>query len=780
MTSTRRHRAGNIPAEVTSFVGRRREVAEVRRRMSISRVVTLTGAGGVGKTRLALRVAAESQRVFPEGVWLVELADLQEPSLLAQTIATTFGLDHSRKEPIQLLTEHLRDAGLLLVLDNCEHIVQACAALVTKLLSTAPEARFLLTSRHALGISAEHLFAVPPLPIPDRPHSPSVDAVALCDSVKLLVNRAAAVSPEFAVTPENVVAISAICARLDGIPLAIELAAARLRSLSPDQLLERLEGSFHLLSGGDRTVMPRHRTLDALIEWSYSLCSEDERYLWERLAVFIGGFDLDAAEHVCAADGLPATSVVDIVDRLVAQSILIPEAHGRRMRFRMLEPIRQYGYDRLAASGEEELLRRRHRDYYNELGQRCVAEWFGPDQDAWLATLRAEHANIRSALEFCAKNPAEVQAGLSLAAAMKAHWHAGFLREGRHWLDHLLRLDKALTEARAHALLCKAWIALLQGDMPAATTALDECRGFTEQHHDVYLAAYVAQVEGTAAYLRGDLSAAVKLCEEAIAGHEQVDDLAGVINTSFQLALALTFLGHGDQAALVCENAVELGEPYGERFGRSYALWALGIVRFVNGDPRSAVPVARQSLTVLSESRDDLGAVLNIELLAWIAAATGEYQDAARLLGNAEAVWRALGATMSTFGPQAQLGEQAKSRTLNALGEQRFRKLFDKQARLSAEHAVNDSLNRGRTVSTRESDPMPLTRREREVADLVAQGLTNREIAASLVLSIRTVDSHIENMLGKLGFAKRTQIAAWVAAQRDNQDSPADHGDHRS
>lgn len=773
MAGASSRRPGNLPAGVTSFVGRRREITEVRDRLSVSRIVTLTGAGGVGKTRLALQVAAVSQRAFPDGVWLVELADLQDKSLLAETVLRALGMDNnSRKEPMQLLADHLTGRQTLVLLDNCEHLVEACATLVDTLLHGAPESRFLTTSRHALGISAEHVFVVPPLSVPDVDRPPPVQAMGQYDSVTLLVDRASAVVPGFTVTPENHLAVSAICARLEGVPLAIELAAVRLRSLSPDQLLERLVDSYQLLSGGSRTVRPRHRTMRALIDWSYELCSEEERRLWERMSVFAGGFDLEAAEAVCAGEGLAAAAIVDLIDRLVGQSILIPETEGRRMRYRMLEPIRQYGRERLDDS-QETLLRRRHRDFYRGLAEKSVAQWCGPGQGVWLARLRAEHANNRAALEFSTTSHAELRAGQGLAAALMYHWLAGgFLREGRYWLDLMIRSSHEPTRERADALWVKAAVALLQGDLPAAATDLEECRGLAEHLNSGAVQAYVSQLEGTAAQFRGELTTAIKFFEEAIAGHRAADDAAGVINTLFQLALTYSLVGDSDRALASCEEALALCDCYGERHGRSYALWALGIERLMHGDPHSATPLARESLAIKREFRDDLGAALDIELLAWVAAATGHYRDAARLLGTADAVWNALGSTMPTFGHHARLSEQCKSRTLTALGGRGFRAAFDEGARLSLEQAVNEALGEGGHVSVPSDRGVSLTRRERQVADLIAQGLSTREIAASLVLSPRTVEGHVENVLAKLGFAKRTQIAAWVAGQQDVARAP--------
>jgi non-specific serine/threonine protein kinase len=430
------HRVGNLPVDMTSFVGRRHEVAEVKRLLTASRLVTLTGVGGVGKTRLALRVANEVQRAFPDGVWLVELAALGDPGLVAQTVASALDIrDLSTRRPVTVLTDHLADTQLLLVLDNCEHLLDACAAVADALLRACPGLRILTTSRQALSIAGEHIFTVPPLSVPDANVPSPAEALAHYEAVTLLIERAAAIAPGFSVTQENHVAVARLCAQLDGIPLAIELAAARLRSLSVDQVAERLESRYRLLTGGSRAAPPRHQTLRALIDWSYELCSEQEKRLWARMSVFAGGFDLMAAESICAGEELNADAILEVVDHLVAKSVLFSEMQDGRVRYRLLETIRQYGRERLTESGQEAGLRLRHRDFYLRLAQQSVSEWCGPGQEAWLARLRIEHDNLRAALDFCMTDPAETQAGLDLASALRFHWiaAASSVRDGAGW-----------------------------------------------------------------------------------------------------------------------------------------------------------------------------------------------------------------------------------------------------------------------------------------------------------------------------------------------------------
>ncbi|MDX3524217.1 ATP-binding protein [Streptomyces scabiei] len=378
---------GNLPAALTSFVGRRREIADIRRLLGAGRVVTLTGVGGVGKTRLALAVAEASRKAFPGGVWLVDLAAVRDPVAVAATAAGVLRIPDRGPGPVLArLTDHLATQRALIVLDNCEHLIEASAELAKALATTCPNLRVLATSRETLDIAGEHVFTVPPLSVPD-------------EAVHLLTDRATALRPEFRLTAASRTEAVRLCSVLDGLPLAIELAAARLRTLSVEQLLGRLEDRFALLTGGCRTTLPRQRTLRGMIEWSYELCAPSERLLWERLSVFSGAFTLEAVEEVCTGDGLPAHEVVTLLDRLVAQSVVLVTKDDGAPRYRLLETIREYGRMRLAASGEHPRLSRRHREFYLDRAERFAEQWYGPDQRDILAWLRAEHANLVAALE---------------------------------------------------------------------------------------------------------------------------------------------------------------------------------------------------------------------------------------------------------------------------------------------------------------------------------------------------------------------------------------------
>src|SRR6516225_8323 len=462
-----RHGAGNLPAELTSFVGRRGELAEVRRLLAGSRLVTLTGVGGVGKTRLAVRAAAGLRRAFRDGVWLVQLDQLRDPALVAQAVAETLGLqDRAGYAPEAAVAEHLAGRQLLLVLDNCEHLVDAAAKLADLLLRAAAGLRVLATSRESLNITGETVLAVPPLAAPEAWRLLTVAELTRFPAAGLFTERAAQVVPGFAVTEADMAAVAGICRRLEGLPLAIELAAARLPVLSPEQIDARLGDRLGLLTQGSRTWPARQQTLRASVGWSYELCSPAERLLWTRLSVFNGGCELDAAEGICADHRLAAGEVLDLLAALAGKSILIAAHRKGVARYRLPETLREYGQERLHESGEYTALRRRHRDWHEQLARQANTDWLSPQIAGLTARLHREHANVNAAQDFCQAEPGEAEAGLRIAIHVWLfyYWSAGHISEGRY------RLGQALAEAgeptvwRARGLLLAGFLAVISGD----------------------------------------------------------------------------------------------------------------------------------------------------------------------------------------------------------------------------------------------------------------------------------------------------------------------------
>jgi predicted ATPase len=677
----------NLPAEVTSFVGRRHEIAEIKKLFRRRRLVTMTGVAGVGKTRLALRVAAQLRETFSDGVWLVELAALADNTLLPQTVADVLGIqDQSARPELEALSDYLQDKQLLLVLDNCEHLSDACAVLADALLRAAPRLRILATSRQALGATAEQLLEVPALPLPDliQAASPSTRDGA----VQLFAERAATASPGFRVDAGNREIVGRICHRLDGIPLAIELAAVRVRALPIHQMLARLDHYFEFLGEGSRISVPRLQALRATIDWSFDLCSNDEQALWAQASVFADGFELDAAEAVCSGDGIARETTLDLVAGLVNKSILTRMDRGGEARFRMPEPLREYGRERLSASDRQTALLARHRDHYGRLVEKAGREWLGPDEVAWFTRLRREHANVRAALEFCLGETGEARAGLEIASALWIYWIiSGSHREGRHWLDKALELDQEPSSARANALWINGWLALQQADVAAGQSMAAESRALAERLGDEYAIAHAIRIGGMAAFYRNDLQRVLTLLEEALAHHRAAGNPVGVWIVLVELTVVTATLGDLERAVAFGEECLALSEPRAH-LSRLWALWALGLSWWLTGNRRQARSLIRAGLLSNPRLDNQWGMAHNLEILAWIAQEDGRDEHAARLLGAANRIWRSVGTPPAKLRYLAPSHDQCQERARRALGDANFTAMFDEGTRLTLEEAI--------------------------------------------------------------------------------------------
>jgi predicted ATPase/DNA-binding CsgD family transcriptional regulator len=771
---------GNLPDDVSSFVGRTREVASARRVLSGTRLLTLTGPGGVGKTRLALRIAAKVRSAFRDGAWLVELAALEDPDLLVQAVATTLGIrDWSSRPTRDVLLDYLADKHILLVLDNCEHLIGACAHFVQTLLGVAPEVRVLATSRRSLQIQGERLLFVPPLSLPDSDRIPEPDELDQYDAISLLSQRATAVGPGFTLTPDTIPPAVRLCRQLDGIPLAIELAAVRLRTLSIEQLLAGLEHRFNLVTGGSRTALPRHQTMRATVDWSFDLCPSDEQRLWARISVFAGEFDLDAAEGICSGDGIAREDVVDLVENLVDKSILTRSdpPYSQYARYHMLDTLRRYGQEKLRAAGEERRVRQRHRDWYRRLAEQAAAEWFGPNQVQWVARLRGEHTNLRAAIEFCLAERRGVQAGLRIAGALWCYWMpCGVLAEGRQWIDRLLPLDPEPTRARGTALWVYSWAASHQGEPAASHASAEQSRRLAEQLGDPQMAAYGLQVAGLSALSSGDLAGTRALCAEAWRRHRALGHVASpAVMALMQQGFAASLQGDFDRAVGYAEECVHITRAHGEHWTRSWGLVVLGLALWRRGDHRQAIPPLRESIAIKRTLHDLFGLGMAVEFLAWSLTCTGRHEDAARLFGTLERIWPLVGVPLMGIQPLADHHQESEAKARAALGGEAFDAAFGKVAGMDPYQALDQVLRE--EVTRREPPPKrddrlwsPLTRRERDVALLIAEGLSNKDIAARLVIAQRTAEAHAERILAKLGVTSRTQVAAWVIERQTTAD----------
>jgi predicted ATPase/DNA-binding NarL/FixJ family response regulator len=733
-------------------------------------LVTLTGVAGVGKSRLAARVATRVQRSFRDGAWLAELGGLQDPSLVPQAICDALRIpDQTARDQMDMLAQMLADRQLLLVMDNCEHLLPRCASVVAALLRAAPDLRVLVTSRQKLGIPAERVFQVAPLAVPEPDESVLTATGLRYPGVVLFVERAAAVRAGFTLHADNVALVSRICSRLEGIPLAIELAAARMRSLSLAQLADLLDDRFRLLVHGNRAALPRQQTLRAAVAWSFDLCTQPERSLWLHASVFAGRFDVQALAAVC---GCADEEVYEPLAGLVDKSVVIAERDDTGLRYRMLDTLREFGLLCLRKPGssavpappDEAVLRRRHRDFYITLAERFDADWFGPRQAEWTRRMRAERVNLRAALGYCLDSEQDERVGVGFAGSLYHFWWGcGEVREGRLWLERALAADARPSRERTRALAAYSRVLLVQG-LPAEVAApASECLDLARRFDEPPVVADASQILGLSLVYCGARGDGIRLLEQAVA-------LAGRLGSSgpplalASLMLALVVLFDDDPARTgdLLAQSRRICRLWGDQ-------WWLGIVLNVSvmvalrlGDVGQAEAFGREALHVRRELNDPVGSGGALELLAWVAADTGQYRRAARLLGAAEGQWRILGG--SAFGAGRWLTEHQARETVmrQALGAA-FDTEFGHGSELALAEAVAYALGERRRPVQEPPAAGCLTQRETEVAALIAQGLSNREIAAKLVISQRTVESHTEHILTKLGYTTRTQVATWYA-----------------
>ncbi len=668
---------GNLPAELNRFVGRDAELAALARRLESARLVTLTGLGGVGKSRLAAHGAAILQDRFCDGVWLVELDALREPHLLDLTVAEALTVADRGGRPVRAaLGEHLADRELLLVLDGHDHLVEACAELTWELLRRAPGLRVLAAGRRPLGIPGEHVVPLAPM--------------AGADAAALFADRAASVVAGFTVEASDEAAVAELCRRLDGIPLALELAAGRLRALSVNQVLHRLDDRFRLLTGGARGTLPRHRTLRTAIGWSHELCTPRERLLWARLSVFAGQFDLEAVEYVCTGPELPGGEVLDVVAELVAQSVLVREETATGVRYRMLDTVRAYGADWLDATGDTARLRRRHRDWYLGLATWCELDWFSPRQAEIAARIEAELPNLRVALEQSLASADDTHLGQYLAGTLWFYWvGCGRLSEGRHWLDRALELDGDHDEARLKALWVTGHVAALQGDTVGALGALRECSETAERTGNAAAAAYALHRTGCLALVCDDLPRAEELLRGALARYREIGELSSTaLMAQLALAMAAAFQEEPADAVRLGEEVREVCEDHGERWTLAYAQFVLAYAAWSQGDCGRARALLEESLAIDHAFGDLLGAVLGLELLALVTLGEGGAEEAAVLQGAAGRIWPSVGVVLFGSRHYSRLHALCEEQARQRLGDEAYEDALRTGGRLDLDAVV--------------------------------------------------------------------------------------------
>lgn len=808
----------NLPLRLASFIGRKQEIAHLSGVLGETppacRLLTLTGVGGAGKTRLALEVAPLLLNKFPQGVWFVKLAALSDPQLVPQTVAQVLGLkDAPQSSPEDTLIQYLQNRKLLLILDNCEHLIEACATLAEALLQACPTLAILATSREGLNIEGEICFPVPSLSLPDPAAAASLDEVAGAEAVQLFLQRGAAVQPDFRLTEQNAAAVIQICQRLDGLPLALELAAGRLKGLPLNQLANRLDDRFRLLSGGSRTALPRHQTLQALLDWSYNLLSQREQVLFRRLSGFPGDFSLEAAEFVCPGEyqevggwgNLTKTDVLDLLAQLVNKSLvqLEPDTSTQsEQRYRLLETIRRYSQDRAAKANETDLIRQNHLEWCLELAEKAEPNLQGPDQFEWLNRLELEHDNLRAALAYAleardedggmrtetGKNPLHpssfslhpFDAALRLCGALWRFWqaHSHFL-EGRRWLEMALTPTASSAvrpEVRAKA-LHGAGVLLSLSDYTASLAYHEENLNIRREMKDI--AGQVAALRdlGWLALHYNDFERARRFGEASLRLGQAEQDKPNIAASLFVLSIAAFHQGNLAKSAELGEECLEIWRELGDLGSCASALNHLGRLALRQGAFEKAGRLMVESLGLNWKLNNKLGVANTIlqiiELsLAQPAQPAGTYR-AVQLLSWQERISATFGGNMP---PLARLSFDASlANSRSRLDDAHFSALWTEGQALTVEQAVGLAREAGLLVSQLpavSSEPTSstessftgkagdagekLTQREVEVLRLVAAGLTNAQVAGKMSITSRTVNAHLTSIYAKLSVTSRS------------------------
>jgi predicted ATPase/class 3 adenylate cyclase/DNA-binding CsgD family transcriptional regulator len=810
----------NLPSQATSFVGRAAELAELRSLVSGgSRLVTIVGPGGIGKSRLALQVAAEALDGAGDGVWLVELAPVADPELVARTVAAVLQVREEPGRPmLDTLLDAVGDRYLLVVIDNAEHVLGAAAKLADAVMRSCPRACLLVTSREPLGISGEHVFRVPPLAVPPADLA-APGRLAAFESVQLFAERASMHRQGFALDDANAAAVAAVCVRLDGIPLALELAAARLGALSVPEISSRLDQRFRLLTGGSRTALPRHQTLRALIDWSYDLLNPEERMVLDRLSVFAGGWTLEAAGAVSSGDGTGEWLVLDRLAALVDKSLVQADETRGSTRYRLLETVRQYAAERLAlrAGSEMNEAHAAHRDYYLALVETAATHLRGRDEAIWLDRLEVEFDNIRAALAFSVADPDSAEAGLRLAAGL--HWfcnmrgHAGevlkaldvllerpdarvptrararALTVGCHLLDYFgndpappsmvseaLKIARGLADnaVAADALAQLCWLSFERGDLPAARAQIDDAVGLARAAGDPRLIAAILSRRAVFASEAGDLSAAFADNQEALTLSRAAED-------SYRLAITLANLGFDEHAAgklgearAHLQEASMLADNHGYQNMSTGLRQNLGVVELMDADPASARRLFLDSLDtarITGVKSYVPGALLGLALAA---GADGDPAVAATLHGVADEHYEQAGRVFEAI--EAGLRDRDHAQLRAALGDPAFEAAYSRGRTLSQADAIalaaaaaepdpgfasTASVAADRATAAG-SPPGPLSEREREIVALLAGGASDAQIAERLFLSVNTVRSHLERIRDKTAARRRTELVRYA------------------
>lgn len=755
---------GNLPAETTSFVGRRAELAELRKKLGEARLVSVVGPGGVGKSRLAIRIATGLGRGFPQGAWWVELAEVRDPVLVSNAVMAALDLrDQAAIEPLPLLLSYLRDKKLLLVLDNCEHLLAAAGQLVSDMLRAAPGLRVIATSREPLTVTGEHVLPLPPLDLPSAQTDATLAELGRNEAVMLFTERAAAASGAFELTSLNQAAVVNLCRRLDGLPLAIELAAVRTRVLTVDQLLDRLTDRFALLTGGSRAALPRHQTLRTTVDWSYELLAAAERELLRSLCVFAGRFTLEDVEGVRRSDHESATQGLNLLSSLVDKSLVMREDARGLACYRLHETMREYAQLKLRDAGEEAVVEERCTTYYHLKGlERLHQGRFRLLE--WLAWTELEIDNIRAVLRRCLAR-ADHPRGIDIAVSLNWFWITHATTEGLRWLDELVGLGRGSPQTQGWAYFLQGFLAVLKADPARARPPLTQAVTFARETGQLTLLSQSLSMAAVAETMAADLPSARRFLEEAGAVTQQLADVPATV-ALYQARSLLGFAENDlDAVTSASSEGARLSREVGDLYSLEMLLTNLGLASLIAGDLAQAKPRFMEALRIAGQIDDRVALYYLLDLLGCHAAGCGQARLAARLMGAGETIRTAVGARLIPTLPP--LLAQAEAAAVASIGQPRFDAEVDAGRGLSREAALGLALGVavGTPVSA-DGQAGPLGKREADVARLVAEGLSNKQIGSRLFISERTVDSHVRSILNKLGFNSRAQIAGWIASSK--------------
>lgn len=756
----------SLPATLTRLIGREREIAEVARLIADNRLVTLVGSGGVGKTRLAIEEAAAVASRFADGVDLVDLSGVPDPTLLWATVARAVSVeDRADADLAQRLTRVIRPQSRLLVLDNCEQHLAGTAVAAMQLLSGCPRLWILATSREGLGVPGEVIWRVPSLTFPWLGHQPSLEEMEGFGAMALFAERARAARPGLVIGTADMAALSSICFRLDGIPLALELAAARISALSITEIADRLDDRFTLLS---RTVgaPARHQTLRASVDWSHQLLSQAEQALFRRLAVFAGGWSLSAAEEVGAGSPVGHGQAARLLAALVDKSLVQAEDSVSGTRYRLLEAVKAFAYEQLVASGELEEVRARHGIYFAGLGEQVASRLHGPDQDLWASRLDQDQANLRAARQWCAAAPARAVHGLKMAAGLWEYWLIrGLIEEGAAWLEDALQQAPGPPGTRAATLTGLAFFTCLRGEFQLGGELFAASIALYEQANELPGQARALAILGYWRANHGDREGSAEALDRAIL-------LAGLAQNRYQAAFAQLMAGMAASsmsdrvlARAHAARSVELFSEIGDRRGAGYARCVLADCLSVEGAATESLAILRTCFGVFEELLDRWGLLISTTSAALAHAALGDWRQTGFALGVADSLSERIGG--HPF-PAVQAAIDAiAAKTAAELGPSATpRREAGRAVGRGDRIAVAMGLAPAPEPAVTQRQELPLTRREHEVTELIAGGLTNRQIAERLFIAQRTVDTHVGHILAKLGCNNRSQAAVLIGGRR--------------